>query len=65
MCRIARNPEILTEWEVSGMSGVLMNGIQWEHCNGCHAWVDISKLAYELPSIIYPYGRDLCGTCTA
>lgn len=47
------------------MSGVLMNGIQWEHCNGCHAWVDISKLAYELPSIIYPYGRDLCGTCTA
>lgn len=46
------------------MSGVLVNGIQYEHCNGCGAWVKIDDLQYEQPSEEFPYGRDL-GPCCA
>lgn len=45
------------------MSGVLMNGIQWEHCNECGGWVDIHALVYEQSSADNPYGRDLCRPC--
>jgi hypothetical protein len=46
------------------MSGVLVNGVQWEHCDECNQWVRLSKLKYEPPSEKYPYGRDI-GPCCA
>jgi len=45
------------------MSGVLDNGIQYERCNECGAYVDIRDLEYERPSGEYPHGRDLCAEC--
>lgn len=45
------------------MSGVLYRGVQYEHCNNCGEMVPIGTLAYELPSVIYPYGRDICRRC--
>lgn len=50
------------------VSGVLHNGVQYEHCDNCRAMgsnrmVPIGSLLYEEPSIIYPYGRDICREC--
>lgn len=45
------------------MSGVLVNGIQWERCNQCGGWERIERLGYEKPSKAHPVGRDLCRRC--
>lgn len=46
------------------MSGVIdRNGVQWERCNNCLAFVKIQALGYEQPSEQYPHGRDLCPRC--
>lgn len=48
------------------MSGVLTSdGVQYERCNGCGAYVAIEALEYERPSGEYPHGRDLCAECAA
>lgn len=45
------------------MSGVVIDGVQWERCNGCGEFVLIDELRYEQPTDHFPYGRDLCGDC--
>jgi len=45
------------------MSGVIIDGVQWEKCNACLAWVRIQDLWYEVPSVAHRYGRDLCAAC--
>ncbi|MGV0986778.1 MAG: hypothetical protein ACOYB2_19700 [Limnohabitans sp.] len=46
------------------MSGVIdENGVQWEHCNVCGAFVRIEELLYEDPTPAHPYGLDVCPTC--
>lgn len=47
------------------MSGVIMeDGTQYEHCNRCGCFVELSKLKYEQPSVNYECGRDLCPECS-
>lgn len=45
------------------MSGVIIDGQQWERCNGCGEWIEIEKLHYERPSVEHEFGRDLCEAC--
>jgi hypothetical protein len=45
------------------MSGVIIDGVQYERCNGCGKFVWIDTLKYEEPSEQYEYGRDLCYWC--
>jgi hypothetical protein len=45
------------------MSGVIMDGVQYEQCNGCGHHISISKLYNEPPSPAHPIGRTLCSRC--
>lgn len=52
------------------MSGVIINGIQYEHCNviledgkPCDRFPRLSSLGYEKPSKKYPHGRMVCIKC--
>lgn len=45
------------------MSGVIIDGVQWEHCTNCAKWVRIDNLGYEPPTPEHEYGRDLCIAC--
>lgn len=47
------------------MSGVIDDkGQQWEHCNGCGAFVKFPQnLGYEKPTKAHSCGRDLCVKC--
>lgn len=46
------------------MSGVFINGVQWEHCCVCSKWVALDDLGYEPPSAQFEHGRDICLACT-
>lgn len=47
------------------MSGVIDgNGQQWEHCNGCGAFIKIQHLGYLKPTDRLNCGADLCIGCT-
>lgn len=49
------------------MSGVIIDGIQWEHCNVCGMFVELTKLGYlkdEEFDEIAPYGMDICDPCS-
>lgn len=45
------------------MSGVLIDGTQYERCNACGSWTPLRCLGYEYPTPAYPHGRDLCNAC--
>lgn len=48
------------------MSGVIIDGVQWERCNDCSEWVRYSprcNLGYLKPNAQHPHGRDLCAKC--
>jgi len=46
------------------MSGVVVDGQQWEHCNKCARFVRFPQdLGYEVPTEQYNCGRDLCVKC--
>ncbi len=45
------------------MSGVIDNGVQWEHCNGDGKFFRLDDLGYEKPSKKFKYGRMLCVKC--
>ncbi len=51
------------------MSGVMIDGIQWERCNCCARWVKYADLRFDgvHPSIKNPWpdypGLDLCPDC--
>ena len=47
------------------MSGVIIDGVQWERCNGCGEYVEINSMHYEQPTESHKYGRDLCVECSA
>ena len=44
------------------MSGVVIDGVHWEHCCICAGWVRFEDLGYEEPSVEFPAGRDI-GIC--
>lgn len=45
------------------MSGVIIDNIQYEHCNGCDAFPRLTQLGYQKPSKANPYGKMLCIKC--
>jgi hypothetical protein len=45
------------------MTGVVIDGVQWERCNHCGDWENIKLLRYEQPTTGFPHGRDLCVLC--
>lgn len=45
------------------MSGVIVDGVQYEHCGVCREFENIRLMSYEQPSAEYQYGRDLCRKC--
>lgn len=45
------------------MAGVIIDGIQWERCNKCAAWVKIDNLGYIIPTEPEKYGMDICAKC--
>lgn len=46
------------------MSGVIIDGQQWEHCNVCAGWVKFPQnLGYVKPSATRPGGLDICAKC--
>lgn len=45
------------------MAGVIIDGIQWEHCNKCGTMVKMSNLGYIKPTPANPYGMDICVKC--
>lgn len=45
------------------MSGVVIDGVQWEHCCKCSKWVRLENLGYLPPVKAYPSGLDLCIVC--
>lgn len=47
------------------MSGVIVDGKQYEHCNKCGRWVAIQNLCYQKPAGNFPYGMDLCHECAS
>lgn len=46
------------------MSGVVVDGVQWEHCCEYGTFVKLSNLGYLPPSAEFPHGRDLCIACS-
>lgn len=46
------------------MSGVVIDGQQWEHCNACGEFRRFPQdLGHEKPSSVHLYGRMLCVKC--
>lgn len=46
------------------MSGVVIDGVQWEHCAGCRDWVRIENLGFLKPTKARPHQHaDLCVEC--
>lgn len=45
------------------MAGVITDGVQWEHCNGCGEYVRLTNLGWLKPTAKQPHGLDLCVRC--
>jgi len=45
------------------MSGVINNGVQWEHCNECSAWVRLEELGFQPFSEKWKGPCDICIEC--
>lgn len=46
------------------MSGVLVDGIQYERCCACSGWANIVDLGYLPPDDNESMGKDICLKCT-
>lgn len=46
------------------MSGVVIDGQQWEHCNTCNKFIRFPEdLGYVKPDAKFIYGRMICLSC--
>lgn len=45
------------------MSGVIVDGVQWEHCNECGKFVRLENLGFLKPDKNGNGSKDVCLTC--